>query len=308
VAEEVTPGSENAKKGFEWSLQGRITAVDNGASLASRPGFPGYMKLGTFSVVSFDPGGVLGKRKDLEAIEELQIVPAMTLGNGQSATFTACLDAALSSTLEPLPGSLAATVGPANLGVGPILTRVPVSTLRLDDIPDLPAVEWLVLDSLNNNAAILENGTRVLSDTLIVEIQIPFQPTHAGQLEFGAVNQWMAAHGLRFCRFQGFTIKTRFPTDRYLERTHSSDMRAATALFIPSEDRLGALSGSQLQKLSFLLHTIYKLPDLTYHVLAQMDPAVGERYLIAEGYLWPVDEDEASFILTEAYSPDIWKR
>jgi hypothetical protein len=116
----------------------------------------------------------------------------------------------------------------------------------------------------------------------------------------------MVAHGFRFCRFQNFKRKTRFPAKLHLEKSQANDMQGATVLFIPTDERLEHMSANALMKLSFLLHTIYRLHDMAHWVLEHADAALARRYLVAEGYLWPVDEDETEFILTGAYSPDIW--
>lgn len=308
MAELVTPGSDASKERFQWSFQGRIMALDNGASFVSSAGFRTYMDLGSFAVVALDPGGRLAQRTDLQDLTQVQIVAGSTLGNGETVTFFACLDNALSGTLEPLPASLASTRGPGNLGVGPVLARIPIGSQRLDDITSDSTCDWLILDALNDNVAILENASRALADTLLVEVDVPFQPVRAGQSEFGSVCGTMTYNGFRFCCFHGFRMTSRFPTDLDLEKTRSSEMQAGRALFMPTNERLATMSVNQLQKLSFLLHTVYGLPDLAFHVLAQCDADLAKQYLVAEGYLWPVDNDEGEFTLTEAYSPDIWKK
>ncbi|HEU0277052.1 MAG TPA: hypothetical protein VFQ95_04450 [Rhodanobacteraceae bacterium] len=305
MAEVATPGSEALQARFEWSFQGRVIAVDNGAGFAGGKAFPALMKLGSLAVVSFDPTNALAERKDLEAVEEFQCVPHSTLGDGKPVTLYECLDARLSATLEPLPETLAARAAGA-LKVDPILARLPIASVRLDDITGLEHVDWLVLDARNDNLAILENGVRRLAHALLIEVQVPFQRDYARQADFAAVNAWMATHGFRFCQFRSLVLRTRFPTDVFLEKTQASDTRSATTVFLPTDGYLKHLSTNQLLKLSFLLHTVYRLHDLAYHVLAFVDPKLARQYLVAEGYLWPVDADEREFTLTATYSPDIW--
>lgn len=306
MAEAVVPGSDASKEGFQWSFDGRVVVVDNGAKFASSNGFHTFMDLGSFAVVTFDPNDRLSECEGLDEIKQFQSVPNSTLGNGQPVTLHACLEPALSSTLEPLPDVLESGAAAGRMDVDPILARLPMTSVRLDDIEGLSDLDWLILDPLNDNAAILEHGNQALADTLLIEIHVPFQPTHAGQAEFAPVNAWMGAHAFRFCRFQNFHLKSRFPAKLHLEKMQASDMQNGTALFIPSAERLAKMPTNRLMKLSFLLHTVYKLHDLAYMVLEHADAALAKRYLVAEGYLWPVDEEETTFTLTAAYSPDIW--
>lgn len=305
MAEIATPGSEALQERFRFTFEGRVIAVDNGATFAGGKAFPALMKLGSFAVVSFDPADTLAGREGLDETGEFQRVPNSTLGDGRPVVRYECLDQALNATLEPLPETLATEASGA-VQVDPILARLPIASVRLDDITGLDHVDWLVLDARNDNLAILENGVRRLAHALLVEVQVPFQPQYARQADFAAINTWMATHGFRFCQFRSLTLRTRFPTDLFLEKTQASDTQSATTVFLPTAGYLKHLSANQLLKLAFLLHTVYRLHDLAYHVLAFADPKLARQYLVAEGYLWPVDETETDFTLTATYSPDIW--
>src|SRR5690348_18171194 len=136
------------------------------------------MDLGSFAVVAFAQDGRLARRKQLEGIAEFQVAANSTLGSGEPVTFHACLDDSLSSTLDPLPHTLQSGSGQA-LKVDPILARLPMPSVRLDDIEGLSNLDWLILDALNDNAAILENDSKALADTLAIEIQVPFQPSRS---------------------------------------------------------------------------------------------------------------------------------
>lgn len=306
MAEITTPGSDQSQAQFLWSFDGRLVAVDHGASLAGKPSFKDYMALDSFAVISFDPADRLAGRADLEELGEFQCIRHAALGDGRPVTFHACLDQELSGTLEPCPKPLSTLSTHTSLDVDPVLARLPMNSVRLDAIEGVPQLDWLILGGGHDNLVILEHGTDTLADTLLVDAVTPFQRIHQEQSDFTRMNQWMHRHGFRFHCFQQFDFETRLPSDRMLEKQQASLMRRANGIYLPTDERLQQMSRNALLKLSFLLHSVYKLKDMAFHVLQQADPVQARAYLVAEGFLWPVDEDETVFTLTAEYSPDLW--
>ena len=304
----VTPGSKENQEQYHWTFTGRVMVVDQGARFALQDAFKSFMELNTFAVVSFDPMNRLAQKDDLHTVDEFQIVPNITLGNGQPVTRYDCLNETTSATLKPLAKTIASTYATRKKESGPnaILIEPTIGSVALDTIDGLNQVDWLLLDELNNNAAILQNGARILKSTLLVDVRIPFQPTLEGQADFTIINYLLNDYGFRFFRFESTLFKTDLPTDTHLEKKQFSDTLISNALFIPTDERLQQMAPNDLLKLGFILHTVYKCKDTAYKMLDLVDKELATEYLIAEGFLWPVDEDETEFTLTASYSPDIW--
>ncbi|MDP3535933.1 MAG: hypothetical protein Q8S08_11140, partial [Halomonas sp.] len=187
-----------------------------------------------------------------------------------------------------------------------VIAKTPVSTVALDHIEGLPSIDWLLLDDRHDNVAILEHGNRALANTLLVQVRIPFRPTHHGQGDIAQISHWMARHGFRFYCFQNSALHSHLPTERTLEKVQASELLSADALFVPTDERLASMDAKQLTKLAFILHGVYKIYDFCYELFTHIDAKKAEDYLVAQGYVWPVDENETYFVLTEEYSPDIW--
>lgn len=304
----VTPGSKENQEQYHWTFTGRVMVVDQGARFALQDTFKSFMELNTFAVVSFDPMNRLAQKDDLHTIEEFQIVPNITLGNGQPVTRYDCLNETTSATLKPLPETIANTYATEKKESGPnsILIQPVINSVALDTIDGLSQVDWLLLDELNNNTAILQHGARTIKNSLLIDARIPFQPTHEGQADFTVINYLLQDYGFRFFRFENTLFKTHLPTDTYLEKKQFSDTLISNALFIPTDERLQQMAPNDLLKLGFILHTAYKCKDTAYKMLSYVDADLAREYLIAEGFLWPVDHEETEFVLTESYSPDIW--
>lgn len=304
----VTPGSKENQEQYNWSFNGRIMVIDNGGRFSSQENFKAQMELNTFSVVCFDPLNKLASIKDLDSVEELQIVPNITLGNGQPVTRFDCLNETTSATLKPLDRTIANTKATQEKDSGPnsILVQHPINSIALDDIDGLSRSDWILLDELNDNVAILQSSPKRFQNALLIDINIPFLPTHEGQADFPVLCYLLQDYGFEFFRFQQTIAKTDLPTDIYLEKKQFSQTKLVQAVFLPTEARLQIMEKNDLLKLGFLLYTIYKCKDTAYKILNYVDADLARDYLIAEGFLWPVDEAETEFVLTESYSPDIW--
>ncbi|RUR29713.1 hypothetical protein ELY33_12270 [Vreelandella andesensis] len=287
-------------EGFQWDMRGRIVIMDNGCNLVGRKLFTTYMGWNSFAVIAFDPGNVYVEDESLKGLDEFQLFPQATLGSGQAGTLYHCLDANYSTTLLPMENAWQ-----KQKSTRQVIAKTPVSSVALDHIEGLPNIEWLLLDDRHDNVAILEHGNRALANTLLVQVRIPFRPTHHGQGDIAQISHWMARHGFRFYCFQNSAFHSHLPTERTLEKVQATELLSADALFVPTDERLAAMDVNQLTKLAFILHSVYKFYDLCYEIFTYIDAKKSESYLVAQGYVWPVDESH-EFKMTCDYSPDIW--
>jgi len=279
---------------FDWQLKGRVIVVDNGARLAMLDSFTELMDMNAFAVVTFDPASQLHDKPQLQEIEEFQIFPHALLGDGQETTLHACLDPDMSGTLPPLD-----TAG--------VLTQLPISTLRLDDIEGLDHIDWLLFDHRNDTLSALQNGTRALSDALLVQIRVPFMATHQNQSELIAIQPWLREQGFDFYGLANPHRHSHLPEGIELEKRQATQWSDADAIFVPNAKRLGELSGERLAKLAFLMDTVHNSHDFASNLLTRADTDLAKRYLIARGYVSSYHAEPDTFSLTADYSPAPWE-
>lgn len=266
---------------FDWSLQGRLVVVDNAARLPREENFTELMATNAFAVVAFDPASRVASEKVADVME-FQHVPHALLGNGQPATLYATLDESLTATLEPLPE----TQLPENQRNGAqILTRLPINTLRLDDIEGLASLDWLILDEHADANAVLENATRALADTLLLQVGVAFQSTHLRQPNFAEISHWASRHGFAFYRLNNPRHRSLLPLRDDIAHPQATQLATADALFIPSPERLATLGDHQRKRLAFVLDTVFGIHDLPHQLLDECDEELAERYLKARGYV-----------------------
>lgn len=267
---------------FQFNFEGKIITLDHGGLLLADKGFADLQALGAFANIAFDPASNIKNAERLQQSGELHYYPHVALGNGTEGTLYACLDPAMSGTLEPLPPEQQL---PHHQKGSQVLAKLPITTLRLDDIEGLESIDWLLLDNLNDSLSILENGEKALANTLLVQARVNFLATHRQQPELTQISHWLARHGFSFYRLNNLNHYSHLPVHTDLRKQQASQLVAADAIFIPSRERMENLDTQQRVKLAFILHSAYQIHDLTFGLLDREETSHGEQYLEHNGYL-----------------------
>lgn len=252
---------------FQWQFDGKIIAVDNGGQLLESDVVRQLLQKEALELIAFDPSS-RALDTSLKQHKGVHYYPNATLGDGQPGRLHACLDPKLSASLAPLNDEYQ----PEAIRKGSqVLTRLPLNTIALDSIQGLPAIDWLVLDDLNDASAILDNGTRALKDTLLLQVKVAFQPTHERQPNLAEIQHWASRNGFRFYRLHEPQHRSHLPEDVPAAQRQATELTSADALLLPSHARMETLSDNQRTRLAFLLHTVFGLKDVSYNLLPQAD-------------------------------------
>ncbi|CBV44235.1 tetratricopeptide repeat protein [Halomonas elongata] len=263
------------KPEFRWKFDGKIVAIDNGGQLLHNEAAQRLVDDDTMELIAFDPASNSLKHpgKDKDGIH---YYPNASLGDGQPATLHACLDARQSATLEPLNEPwLPEAIASGNQ----VLARLPISTLEIDSIEGLPSVDWLVLDANNDSQTVLEHGAKALQNTLLIQVRVTFQPTHRRQPNLAELQHWMVRHGFRFYCFNDERHRSHLPTSMPADKRQATELESADAIFLPSNERMLALSENQKIRLAFLLEMVYGIRDMAYEILQGIDERLADSYL-----------------------------
>lgn len=294
------PSPSTTGEEFKWELEGRIVTVDHGCNLLKREELNSLLHTKAFAIVVFDPRGEVKNPELYSAEDAVQIIAHNALGDGQPTELHATLDPALTGTLKPCaPEAL-----PEELRKGAqLLAKVPINTHALDNIEGLSHLDWLLLDDLSDAATILKHGSKLLSNALLIDVRIPFQPTHEGQPTLDSLNRWAIRHGFRFYCLARESYRSHLPEREDISSPQGSELVSAHALYIPHEDRLAVLSNKEKRKLAFILSAVYRIKDLAFRVLASTDEVLAESYLHAERIVKTFDSD-TDLEMTEGNGPE----
>lgn len=258
------PPEPEAQQTFKWEFEGKVIAIDHGGQLMDVPVIKQMLDAGTLELIAFDPASHHLKHP-LRQVNGVHYYPNVLLGNGKPTTLYACQSASLSGTLKPMPS---ADNLPKSLADGlNVLAELPINSLALDAVSELPRIDWLVLDDLNNSLDVLELGSNALKNALLLHADITFQPTHQRQPNLTEISHWAARQGFRFYCFSDEEHRTHVSQRIVGANRYANELIGATALFIPSYERLSAMGDNERRKLAFIADTAYGLEGLAYEAL-----------------------------------------
>ncbi|TCK07048.1 tetratricopeptide repeat protein [Marinobacterium mangrovicola] len=275
ILQHPEPPPEDEARTYRWEFEGKVIAIDHGAQLFGVPVIKQMLEQGTLELIAFDPASNKLKHP-LRQAQGVHYYPNILLGSGSPATLYACQDAKLSGTLKP-KGDAHFTEKLKNSLT--TLAELPINTLELDKVSELPAIDWLILDNLNNSVEVLEHGSEALKDTLLIQTDIVFQATHDRQPNLAEVSHWAARHGFRFYCLNQEESRTPVPQNIIGANNYADELVSATALFIPSHERMESLSTNQRRKLAFIADTVFSLEGLGYEVLGRNSDEEAEKYI-----------------------------
>jgi FkbM family methyltransferase len=267
--------------------QGAIAIADIGAAfLGEVPPYQPLLDSGMARLFAFEPD-----TRQIEALKQRlgarATVLAEAVGDGREHTLHVC-NHGWSSFYKPDPQALAFFNTFSQLGR--VESKVSLKTRRLDDMAELPAIDFLKMDVQGAELMVLQNGREKLSGCVVAQLETSFVTLYKNQPPFGAIDLEMRSLGFiphRFMDIKRWPIAPaisgndpRVPIHQLLE----SDI-----VYIRDLTRPGGFSDEQLKKLALIAHAVYRSPDLAARCLAELEKrgAVTDgdilRYLAAQG-------------------------
>ncbi|PND34927.1 peptide-binding protein [Achromobacter pulmonis] len=280
----VLESRSSESKEFSFSFEGRVMTVDHGAKSLTCPAFARVASLKVASPIVFDPTSKIATDSAFLINKSIEHhFPHVVLGDGEQKTLYICLDSEHSGTLEPTADGWQ-TSASQQRDQSKVLAKIPVISQRLDDINGLDRIDWLLLSANHDNQSIINGGRNLLSNALVIQVQVPFTQTFSGQNQLGNIQPLLHDLGFQFlcltnghyasCLDSGFAGSETLPQTRFI---------SADALFVPRVDRLDTMPENALRKLSFLMHTAFGAFDFSAFILGKIDSNAAQGYL----HYWP---------------------
>src|SRR5262245_39692897 len=192
------------------------------------------------------------------------------LGDGQEHTLYVCPPGlGMNSLLEPDPS----TLGFFNLFPewGRVERTERIATRRLDDIEEVPPIDFLKMDVQGSELSILTHGRQKLAHCVAIQTEISFITLYKDQPTFGDIDRELRQQGLiphRFMAIKNWSIsptiragEPRFPFHQLLE---------ADIVYIRDIIHPEGMSNEQIAKLAAIAHFVFASPDLTARCIIEL--------------------------------------
>ena len=201
------------------------------------------------------------------------------LGDGGKATLYVTRYPGCTSLLEPDPAviDLFQTIGASLDAPEParnflVTDKIPVQTVRLDDVAGLAPPDYIKIDVQGAELAVLTHGTRALSSATVVQTEVEFLPIYKNQPLFGDMQCFLREQGFVLHKLIDVSgralIPMRFPGDPFRAL---SQMLWADAVFVRDFVALGRWSDGDLLKAALVLNDVYGSYDLVCRLLREHD-------------------------------------
>jgi len=190
------------------------------------------------------------------------------IADGADHTLYIC-PAGMTSLLEPDADALAFF----NLFAewGKVERTVPMKTRRLDDIAELPGIDFLKIDIQGTELMALKSGRTKLAQCVAIQVEVSFMTLYKNQPPYGELDMELRAQGFVphcFAELKRWAIaptirdgNPRLPFHQLLE---------ADLVYIRNLVKASELSSDQLRKLAVISHFCYNSPDLTARCIMEL--------------------------------------
>lgn len=249
--------------GVNFNLSSPVLIVDHGARLIQDKKFTGLYNSNAVHLVCFDPAGLSKQRQLPLKRERLQVISDTLLGDGNPQEFYAHLDNSISGSLCDIDSD------------APLVTLT-LPSIRLNDLPSDQPIDWLMLSQQYQNTLLLENSGKALVDILVLSAIIEFSPNSTNSMSFDACRRIAERHGLEFYSFTYFNFNNTATTEALKKGYRGSQTKSAIAVFIPKN--FGKLTPQRLEKLVFILHSYFDMPDIADHILQHTQHPQARNY------------------------------
>ncbi|MGC0389257.1 FkbM family methyltransferase [Bradyrhizobium sp. USDA 241] len=216
-------------------------------------------------VIGFEPNALECADLNAKWSERRKFFP-YAIGNGTPGIFHVCRTPLTSSLLKPNRPVLAEFEGLAEMCE--VTEEIPIETVRLDDIREIGAVDFLKIDIQGATLLALENAERLLARTLVVHAETEFAQIYAGEPLFSECEIFLRRRGFMFHHFHNIEGR-RMMHGGYTVGRAPSQTLWADAVFIPSLPRLDQLSSRDLVRLAWTMEAVYGASDIAMACLAR---------------------------------------
>ena len=243
-----------------------IVVVDVGANPLSPPPYQGLLDAGLCQVYGFEP--------QTEAYEELQRTKGPNeeyfpnaVADGKDHILYVSPNSGFTSILSFFKkGFLEFSIFPGAINN---LTKVPVKTVSLDSLKELPKVDLLKIDIQGGEKLVIENGKKKLSQAIAIIPEVRFSQLYNKEPMFGGLDVALRKQGFILHKF--LFAKKAIIGQKYRQyiavKDNANHLVDGDAVYIRDLMRHEKMDDEQIKKLAILSDHIFKSFDLTLHCI-----------------------------------------
>lgn len=155
---------------------------------------------------------------------------------------------------------------------GKVLDTKIVQTKKLDDIDELPQIDFLKMDIQGAELTVLNNSEKKLKNCIALQLETSFICLYENQPSFGEVDSWLRSKGYLPHTFVGvkkWSIKPTIFGNNF--RIPGNQLLETDLIYIKNPLDLQHFETEQLKNLILVGHYCYKSYDLVCHLIIELE-------------------------------------
>lgn len=251
-------------------FDGRLEIADVGAAwLGAAPSYRRLLELELARLNAFEPDDRQHARLREVYGQTIRLHPHVLGDGGPGVLHVAEAASGMTSLLSPSPRHLA--FFNAFPEFGRVSDRIPVQTTRLDDVADLPDIDFLKMDIQGGELAVLMGAPRQLARCAVVQLEVSFVPLYEGQPTFGEIDVWMRAQGFlphSFAELKRWSIAPVLRNNN--PRAPFNQLLEADVVYVRDPVTPERWDADLLRRLVLIAHYAYGSVDLAGRLIAYL--------------------------------------
>ena len=147
-----------------------------------------------------------------------------------------------------------------------------IKTKKLDNIKELPLIDFAKLDVQGSELTVLENGISKLKNCIAIQLEVSFLCLYEKQPSYGEVDLWMRKNGYVphcFLDVKKWSITPTIFNNNF--RNPGNQLLEADIVYIKDPLKLDLLSDKQIKILVLISHYCLKSVDLCVFLILELE-------------------------------------
>ena len=155
---------------------------------------------------------------------------------------------------------------------GKINEVMKIKTTKLNDIEEVPLIDFAKLDIQGSELTVLKNGMLKLNKCLAIQLEVSYVCLYENQPTFGEIDLWMRENGYiphRFIDVKRWSISPTIFNNN--PRSPGNQLLESDIIYIKDLFKLELLDDIQIKKLILLCHYCFKSFDLSVYFILELE-------------------------------------
>jgi FkbM family methyltransferase len=263
----VTQQSNDAL--FDLLKPARLTrVVDIGANpIDGDPPYKAMLERRICRVIGFEPQAD-GLARLNTSKSDLETYLSFVVGDGGAGTLRICYAQGMTSLFEPDDNVLSHF--PNFSEWGRVMSEVKVATSRLDDIPEIDAIDFLKIDVQGSELSVFQHGRLHLSKAVAIQTEVSFLALYKGQPVFGNVDVELRKLGFVPHAFTAINKRMIAPMVGRDPYEAINQLLEADVVYVRDFTKAEDMESEQLKHLALIAHHCYGSSDLAMNCIHQL--------------------------------------